>query len=84
MTERMLGVDRQMRAAIIAKVEQCRRLANQVDDPVTAQRRGDLAAKYIHQIKSAAVQAAEIDLANWLEDCYTVRITARYVAVIGD
>jgi hypothetical protein len=83
MTERILGVDRQLQAAIIAKVEQCRR-ANQVDDPVTAQRRGDLAVKYIHQIKSAAVQAAEIDLANWLEDCYTVRITARYVAVIGD
>ncbi|MBB2738728.1 hypothetical protein JEY40_33340 [Bradyrhizobium japonicum] len=55
MTERILGVDRQLQAAIIAKVEQCRR-ANQVDDPVTAQRRGDLAVKYIHQIKSAAVE----------------------------
>ena len=29
-------------------------------------------------------QAAEIDLANWLEGCYTVCIIARYVAVIGD
>lgn len=31
-----------------------------------------------------STKRAEIDLANWLEGCYTVRITARYLAVIGD
>ena len=39
--------------ALIAKTEQCRRLARQVNDPIIAQRLLALADEYIRQIKSS-------------------------------
>jgi len=42
---------------------------------------GDFAGRFDWAIEC---KTAEIDLANWFDDCYTLSITARSVAVIGD
>jgi hypothetical protein len=42
----------ELQFALVAKVEQCRRLARQVDDPIIAQRLLALADEYVRQIKS--------------------------------
>lgn len=44
------GIELQL--ALIAKVEQCRRLARRVSDPAVAERLLDLADEYIQLIKS--------------------------------
>jgi len=43
---------RGLQFALIAKVEQCRRLARQIHDPVIAQRLLALADQYVGQIKT--------------------------------
>jgi hypothetical protein len=44
----------QFETALLAKVEQCRRLAAGIRDPVTAGRLRDLADEYMKHIKSGA------------------------------
>jgi hypothetical protein len=43
--------DWQFETVLLAKVEQCRRLAAEIRDPVTAARLRDLADEYIEHIK---------------------------------
>jgi hypothetical protein len=55
--ERNPGDDEQMQTALLAKVAQCRRLADQIDDPATAQRLRDLAAEYLQHIRNTSKAA---------------------------
>ena len=42
----------ELQLALLAKVEQCRRLASRINDPVAKQRLLDLADEYLRQIES--------------------------------
>jgi len=46
--------DWQLEVQLLAKVEQCRRLARQVTDPLTARRLLDLAEEYVSRIRNTS------------------------------
>ena len=44
--------DHRLNTALVEKIEQCRRLAGQVNDPTTSRRLLELAGEYVQHIKA--------------------------------